>query len=166
MLHTPIYRGAASEYCGPTAIAAVTGVSLRDVRETIYQARGSHFLKSNGDRMPIIGMANTDLIATMALLGWHAVEEMFNPVPIMATGYRGHGAPRLYPTLLQFAEAHGARGPFIVEVTGHYIAVSHGELCDTRFRIPADLKMAVTRRGMPGRWVRHWWRFAPAEAIA
>jgi hypothetical protein len=155
ILKSPIYRGSKSDFCGPTAIAAVTGESLEDVRAAIHQVRGEGFLAKNGNRMPITGMTNNELLKVMVELGWRGVE---CAVPEgQHWGLRKLERP--FPKLKEFCQQRGSEGPFIVNVTGHYIAVGGGEVCDTRTRFPIEIERAMKRTGWAGAWVRNWWRF-------
>lgn len=138
-LQTPIYD-VRSSYCGPTAIAAITGHPISVIKETIREI--------SGHRM-VTGVSNKDLLAAMAKLGWCPVETVETE--------NEHYSHRDLFKLGDFLDAHGDRGPFIVNVTGHYIAVSHGEVCDTATKLPIDIKK--WRKAKPGRWVKRWWRF-------
>ena len=98
--------------------------------------------------MPVSGMTNSDLMATMELLGWSIVEDCRPP-------------NRRYP-FLDFLREHGNGGPYIVNVTGHYIAVSHGELCDADANpLPQDIAVYLRRNvgGYRNSWVRRYWQF-------
>lgn len=55
-----------------------------------------------------------------------------------------------------FLDANGHDGPYIVNVTGHYYAVSQGEICDTFTCLPKDI--AKFKKGR-ARWVKRWWKF-------
>lgn len=150
MLYTPIYRGNAREYCGPTAMAAVTGEPLAVIRDAIREVRGKR--AADGDWMPITGLSNSELVNAMIRLGWLPVEKVETD-----NNYSRHDKF----TFGNFLQVHGYTGPFIVNVTNHYIAVSNGEVCDTHTRIPIEIKR--WKRARPGRWVKRWWRFAKID---
>jgi Protein of unknown function (DUF3102) len=144
-LVTPVYDvGRSRAFCGPTAMSAVTGEPISVVRDAVRQASGK-IHKSDGSAWPVMGMHNADLVAAMRLLGWRVAEEWHEPEG---------GKPY---TLDSFAKDRGHDGPFIVAVTGHYVAISQGEFCDTITELPKDLSVDVPNR--PGAWVRSWWRF-------
>src|SRR5580658_4888108 len=150
MLYTPKYRGNgnAREYCGPTAMAAVTGAPMDDIRDAIRQARGPEARRSDGGHMPIIGVSNKELLEAMELLGWGVVETM------LSTDYEGP-TPHTKLRLRDFLDMVQMReGSYIVNVTGHYIAASEGEVCDTYTKLP--IAIPRWKRGM-GRWVQNWW---------
>jgi len=155
MLYTPKYRGTRREFCGPTAIAAVTGASLEEVRDAIRQERGPE-LRSDGGYMPIMGLHNVEMLGAMDQLGWKVVEEdaWRDRAELMAA------SRAKLCTLGEFAAEHGHDGPYIVNVTGHYVAISHGEFCDTRSILPVELDRAMKWKGLAGKWVKNWWKFA------
>jgi hypothetical protein len=157
-LVTPVYDvGQSRAFCGPTAMSAVTGKPISVVRDAVRQASGK-IHKSNGSAWPVMGMHNADLVAAMRLLGWRVAEEWHEPEG---------GKPY---TLDSFARDRSYDGPFIVGVTGHYVAISQGEFCDTVTVLPKDLSAGVLDR--PGfscqrkgsAWVRSWWRFEKLSA--
>lgn len=152
MLHNPRYRGSQREFCGPTAIAAVTGASLEEVRDAIRQVRGPT-LRADGAYMPITGLPVVELLEVMDNLGWKVVEEDL-------WQDRAELKRAKLCTLGEFAENHGHDGPYIVNVTGHYVAISQHEFCDTRSIMCTDLDRAMKWRGMAGKWVKNWWKFA------
>jgi hypothetical protein len=155
MLHTPNYDVRTRAFCGPTAISAVTGEPISVIRDVIrsvgnYAERGTPGRRAS----PIKGVSTKDLLAAMEKLGWKVVDKM------PGVDYRLPPAERMKPyRFASFLDEHGHDGPFIVNVTGHYYAVSHGEVCDTFTCLPKDI--AKFKRGWK-RWVKHWWKFARA----
>ena len=152
-LHTPHYDVRGRAFCGPTAMSAVTGLPISEIRDAIRQATGN-ITTTNGAAWPIMGVSDDHLIKAMVLLGWRVAESWSEPAPT-----------RKY-TLDEFARDHGDRGPFIVNVTGHYVAISEGEFCDTFTKLPCNLFAGVLDRKWYGHrkrkgstWVRRWWRF-------
>lgn len=139
MLHTPYYD-VRSSYCGPTAISAVTGERVSLIKELIRMHSG---------KRRVVGVSNNALLATMASLGWRVAWGE-------ATENRSCGRQDVY-RLGDFLDDHGQRGPFIVNVTGHYIAVGNGEVCDTFTKLPMEI--ARWRKSRAGRWVQRWWQF-------
>jgi hypothetical protein len=71
-------------------------------------------------------------------------------------------------TLDAFAKEHGDDGPFIVNVTGHYVAISNGEFCDPYVKRPKAFAEAFEGKWYGGRkrkgsvGVQKWWRFEMA----
>lgn len=177
MLHTPNQNSGSSRYCGPTAIMSITGCAGSDVRDAVRQARGD-IRDVNGAHMPVTGMSNSDLIATMAILGW-SVSEQWKTIDgklklvddpdgdwIGPGGvHRSYKRPKGFKPYVfsDFLREHGGGGPFVVNVTGHYMAVSHGEVCDSYENfLPREIDRYLTR-GKPkyrNAWVWKWWRFA------
>jgi hypothetical protein len=103
MLYTPKYRGTRREFCGPTAIAAVTGASLEEVRDAIRQERGP-MLRSDGGYMPIMGLSVVELLGAMDHLGWKVIQED-------QCKDRAELKRAKLCTLGEFAENHGHGGP-------------------------------------------------------
>ena len=150
MLHTPVYDVSTRAFCGPTAMSAVTGLPISVIRDAIRKVSGRE-VTSNGRKHPIMGLCHKDLVVAMDSLGWnveHCVETDNHLVHHMDK-YR----------LDDFFNDHGHDGPYIVNVTGHYIAVSHGEVCDTYTVLPIEINK--WKRGR-GRWVKRFFKFVPA----
>jgi hypothetical protein len=155
MLFTPVYDVRNRAFCGPTAISAVTGQPISEIRETIRET--CRTLDAAGRKAKIMGVANSELLIAMGTFGWKVVEEMENqwfPRPLDRSR-----APRY--RFQQFLEEHGHDGPYVVNVTGHYIAVGWGEACDTYTKLPIEITRWNKARGR--RWVQNWWKFAQVE---
>lgn len=180
-LYTPNQNSGSSRYCGPTAIMAITGLPGSEVRDAVRQARGD-IRDASGAHMPVMGMSNTDLLATMTVLGWNVAEEWTAPdgklrlVDNPKGSWIGpHGTLRSYKRpdgfkpypFSDFLRERGDGGPYIVNVTGHYMAVSAGEVCDAYENfLPREIDCYLTR-GKPkyrNAWVWKWWRFEPSIA--
>lgn len=182
-LHTPHRNAGSSRYCGPTAIMAVTGAPGSAVKDAIRQARGN-IQSAAGTHMPVAGVSNADLIGAMAHLGWAPVEEWKSTITkgervklLDPKGdWHGPGGERFFYRrpfnrpdgakplpFSDFLRERGTEGPFIVNVTGHYMAVSHGEVCDAyENSLPRDIDAYLKiKKKMRYRnaWVWRWWRF-------
>lgn len=149
MLHTPFYDVRTRAFCGPTAMSAITGIRISVIRDAIRKASGQ-LVTSDGRAFPVMGVDPKDLTQAMADLGW-LVEET------VETENHLHSRRDAY-TMEDFYNDHGKDGPFIVNVTGHYIAFSHGEVCDTYTKLPMPYEKWLKRKR--GRWVKRWWKFA------
>lgn len=145
MLHTPNYDVRTRAFCGPTAMSAVTGERISVIRDAIRHVRG-RVETADGRAYPVKSVNNEDLVDAMQLLGWEVIasETENNRRDILRLG--------------DFLDEYGDDGPFIVCVTGHYYAVSHGEICDTAICFPKEITQF--KRGRAA-WVRGWWMFAP-----
>jgi hypothetical protein len=142
MLHTPNYDVRTRAWCGPTAMAAVTGERIPVIRDAIRHVRG-RVETADGRAYPVMGVSNDALVDAMQLLGWEVVASE---------------ARRDIFRLGDFLDEYGAGGPFIVCVTGHYYAVSHGEICDTAICFPKEITRFKRGRAQ---WVQGWWKFTP-----
>jgi hypothetical protein len=147
-LHTPNYDIRGGAYCGPTAIAAITGQPISVIREVIRTQIGT---KANGHAMPVMGVSNKDLLATMATLGWRVIAESGD-----AENESNRRDIFRFGDFLDYVQMHEHAGPYIVNVTGHYYAVDSDEICDTHLQIPIEIHRF--KRGRR-RWVKRWWQF-------
>lgn len=137
MLHTPIVDVDTRAYCGPTAISSIANVPVSKVRQMAQRYRGRD---RAGRRRAIRGMHNYEMLYIMTRLGC-------KPRPLAMRGM----------TLKQLCDDIGHYGPFIVNVTGHYVAVSHGMICDTFTKVPVPIAEYKKLR----KRVQHVWRFDP-----
>jgi hypothetical protein len=150
MLHTPNYntRGRGRAFCGPTAIAAVTGVSISEIRDVIRSQIGT---KINGHARAVMGISNTVMLTTMERLGWRVIAK---------SGDTDNDMNRRdvfrFGDFLDYVQMHEHDGPYIVNVTRHYYAVDRDEVCDTMTKIPIEIHRF--KRGRR-RWVQRWWQF-------
>jgi hypothetical protein len=145
MLFTPKMDTKTRAFCGPLSMSAVTGCTISEARDAVRKATGNMFTAS-GALWPVSGMDNPDLLAAMAILGWKVVESGHHP-----------SKPKPY-RFGEFLDERGNDGPFIVNVTDHYVAVGGGEFCETFRPLPADISRCRRR----GRWVQNWWKFGKA----
>lgn len=105
-------------FCGPTAVAAITGAPLSLVLDSYRLVRHGPEWVDRGRTPRITGAALRETEETLRLLGfvgeWHQIERA--------------------PTLDAFAASRSDKmrtHPLLVVVTGHYVAI-HGErFCDT-----------------------------------
>lgn len=164
MLHTPNYDVRTEPFCGPTAMSAVTGERISVIRDAIRHVSGQ-WETADGHAYPVISVRADDLVNAMQLLNWEVIaSKIENYRPDIhwfwhdqvkeETENNRRGIFRLG----DFLDEYGDDGPFIVWVTGHYYAVSHGEICDTALRFPT--KITLFKRGR-AQWVWAWWMFAP-----
>lgn len=120
------------EYCGPTAIAAVTGCDLDSVRSAIYRHRRDiRDVQRDGSDKPIAGMLPEEINSVIEALGWRGSNHTIYPF----------GRASLKSFVSNFRD----QGPFIVGVQEHVVAISHGEFCDTNTVVPIRLTLALRR---------------------
>jgi hypothetical protein len=126
-------------------MSAVTGERISVIHDAIRHVSG-RWETANGCAYPVTGVSHDDLVNAMQLLNWEVIASEIenNRRDIFRLG--------------DFLDEYGDDGPFIVEVTGHYYAASHGEICDTALRLPT--KITLFKRGR-ARWVWRWWKFSP-----
>lgn len=142
MLHTPQYDVKNRAFCGPTAISAVANVPISKVRKMVRRYRNDrrrHFgIGPRKRKSAIMSMTNSELLTVMRRLKFKV------------TPHTGDGM-----TLRQLCDDIGHTGPFIVEVTGHYVAISHGMICDTLTRVPVPFSEYKHKKCK----VKRYWRF-------
>lgn len=128
-------------FCGPTAIAAITGQPLETVIAAVTAHRAKHGtprrLRNRG--AVVRSMFASEIAPVCEALGWRAEEH--------------HGA------CMTFAQWQRVRkqAPYVVLVTGHFVAVSGHWFVDTRYREPIPLTRAPYRRMR----VKRYWPMQP-----
>lgn len=129
------------QYCGPTAIAAVTGLSIAHVEDAVLAHRAVHgtprkIRTPRGCRVK--SMFAAEIVPVLERLGFDAVEHITTD----------HGGTTLrYITRL-------AREPLVVLLTGHFIALHGRMVVDSILPEPHE----YTRRLRLKRWraKRYW----------
>jgi hypothetical protein len=105
-------------FCGPTAVATIAGQPISLVRDAFRLARyGSGWI--DRARAPAIaGTSGSDVAAVLRMFGFVGYWEKVKGDPTLAAFLEGRqGKIRTHPC--------------IVEVTGHWVAVSGWQFCDT-----------------------------------
>lgn len=121
-------------YCGPTAVAALTGVSTE---------QASAIMRHVGGRRQIRGAYNHEVVGAVRALGYR-VHEVLGIGSMRGSRSYCDGVIRVGPkpvTLGQFlgpahAELRRSWRGWVVLVTGHYIAVAGDWCVDTSHRQP------------------------------
>ena len=113
--------------CGPSAIAAVTGLPTHDCAALLREVTG---------RQQIHGVHGYELMAAMSLAGWHCERRLHRP------------AER--PTLAAWLDAHDTFAhSFVLVVRHHFVAIGNGEIADSGWmyeRRPQPVATAPHRR--------------------
>jgi hypothetical protein len=125
-------------YCGPAALASITGKPVSTVLAAVLTLRKGRTVTPSWVRTtkklpkaPVVGMTNWEAVATLKKLGWRVIER------------QAFGRDR--PTLAAFA-GKLLPGVWLVGVTDHFVAVSGRTFCDTKSRQPVPLRDAPQRR--------------------
>jgi hypothetical protein len=151
-------------YCGPTAMAAITGRSIADIEQIVRS------LGPDPERA-IVGMNNEELLETMQRLGWRVAEKFEDPAygrEARNWGWKGRKAQYNFAA---FLEMHADGGPFIVTAGHHYLAVGAGKVIDTTHRkgVRAETYLRParhwTQRRTPRARVSEWFRFEPGSPL-
>jgi hypothetical protein len=158
-------------YCGPTAMAAVTGRDITEIERVIREAVPRY---SDPERH-IVGINNECLLQTMQRLGWRVAEKWEDPAYGREAGNWGWQGRKHQFTFADFLETHAKGGPFIVTAGHHYLAVGAGKVVDTSHRKGVKAETYV-QRWTPNRvhWVHRaprarvseWFRFELASPLA
>ena len=123
-LHRIVGRAAK---CGPSAMAAVTGIPTHDCAALLREVTG---------RTQIHGVHGYELMAAMTLAGWHC-ERTVHPRAAL-------------PTLAAWLNAHDTfADSFVLVVRHHFVAVGGGEIADSGWmydRRPQPVAGAPHRR--------------------
>lgn len=143
-LFTPVIDVKHRPYCGPAAIAALTGVPVARIEKMLRRGRKG-YRDSDGRKIPIKGTHPWEVIKVLERLGCKVTEVK----PAVSTFGR-------------FVEdtVH-VRTPYLVEVTGHFMATHQGSFCDTS-SLEGPRALAGYRRATR-RVQRVWEVEAPAE---
>lgn len=145
-----------SPYCGPTAIAAITNAPISKVHKMARRIRGPKFRyveRKGGNgyvkkayKAPIKGMHNSELLTVLKRL---------KVKPKEYHSFVGTGEKK--QSLRAFMDDYGnVSGPFIVNVTNHYVAVYKGMICDTWTR---GKPISFAEYGGRNRKVEKYWKF-------
>jgi len=129
MLYEAVNPGALRSWCGPTVIAAITGLAIPSVKARIKKVRGH-----NG---PVRGTSTGDLRATLMSFGY-----------LMTQVYCSELTREPAPTLAQWLKKpRDMDAPYIVNVTGHWVVVKGRWFCDTFTKgVPVRASKAPGRR--------------------
>jgi hypothetical protein len=123
-----------AQWCGPTAIAAITGIAPEEVERAILSYRATHKPPKASRNM------RGQLVRT---LWWHEVEPVLRLLGWRAVETEPHYRLRTFASWLRGRT--GDQKPYLVLVTGHFVAVQAGWFVDTRFRQPIELKRLLKK---------------------
>ncbi len=127
MLHSIKHNNASKMWCGPAAIAAVTGVDTKTITQII---------RSVGNKSRVKGVSNDDLLRALKVLGYETTL-------VDKAAFRWERE-----TLCRWKKKNKAKlkTPVIVNVTGHYV-VLHGDMfVDNHTKTPVRFSKAPHRR--------------------
>lgn len=152
-------------YCGPTSIAGITGAPLdviykkfRSVRKKAggrlraYRENRDGCYRPNGPLIPIRGTSKYECLEVLRLLGWKLKQE--------------NRASDRCATLGQFCEDRGHMGPYLVNVTGHWVAVSGGKVLCTSNPMTEDGLQPIPVGDYPrkARRIVRWYLLKPPRS--
>jgi hypothetical protein len=113
-------------WCGPSALAAVTGETPEHVESLLVAYRAKHGTPRRVQLRgyPVRSMFSTEVAPLATLLGWRAVDV---------------SVEQAFCTFKQWRTARArARdtAPYIVLITDHFVAVCNGMFADSTYRTP------------------------------
>lgn len=114
-LFTPVLDVPHRPFCGPTAIAALTGVPMSRIEKMLRRARGTHWYRDSlGRKMRVKGTYNTEVVRVLERLGCKVI-----PVK----------EPQ--PSLRRFVDdTQNVRSAYLVNVPRHYVVTHQGRVFD------------------------------------
>lgn len=137
--------GTALSFCGPTALAAITGETVERIEQIIVAHRAQHGQPRRDKKRGAIvrTMWANEVAPVCAALGWRVVVERYRPGMTFAQW-----------------QAQRGDGPHLVLITGHFVAVSGHWFVDSGNRLPIPLSRAPYRR----KRVRCFWKLEPVSS--
>ena len=137
-----IVGGADRAFCGPTAVVGITGASFENVYKKIRRIRKKNHRQirafrenrfgdyvDDGRLLPIKGTGTHEVLETLRMLGKIVKEK--GDGRIDGRSYKGWDTSQM--TLGDFCRDRGHMGPFLVEVTGHWIALGWGHIVCSQY---------------------------------
>lgn len=125
MLHPIVHDNRSHLWCGPAAIALMTGQPTKVIHRIVHELRDAEF-----KRRAVQGMSRAELVAVMRRLGW------------AEAGYPGVmclGAPVLEAAMLQALP----EGPFICGTDDHWFVLWRGLYADNRQPEPGPVPKSI-----------------------
>jgi len=125
MLHTPIVDRKGKVYCGPTAVAAITGMPLSKVEKMLRRVRNEGQADMIGGKTPrkskaVRGIYNTELVKVLGRAGYKVT----------------HHAGGM--TLGALLDDRGHMGYHVVHYAHHYVSFARGQIIDNGTLVPVD----------------------------
>lgn len=130
-------------FCGPTAIAAATGMSLKQVEDAVLKfrkqaaARGRSTPRERGMHgARVKTMWAWEIAPVCRALGFTA----------QTVTITGRGRALIFGALAEIMQSGALRGPAIILATGHFVALSRWKFVDNRHRNPIDHALYIAQR--------------------
>jgi len=123
-LFKPIIDVPRTAYCGPSAVAILTGVPVSRIEKMIRRIRGG-YKSYDGRKIPIKGTYAGECIKVLKRLGCKVK-------PFEFTFAKG--------TFAKFVEDTRYAGTFLVEVTDHFMTCSGGMIADSGYHDPMPIE--------------------------
>lgn len=127
-----VHDRATTLWCGPAVLAAISGQPTSAIHRVLQGVTG---------RATIKGVCNQELCKAALKLGHQLIA--LPPNDVISLRYA------TYPTLARWTRQNAAllaQHTVIIQVTGHYVAVSGRTFVDSHTKVPVSLKRAPHRR--------------------
>lgn len=141
-LFTPIIDKKGTPYCGPTAIAVLTGVPITRIEKMIWRCRRGGYKTYDGRKIAIKGTYASECLKVLKRLGCKVEKFKF------AEG-----------SFAKFVDDTRHAGTFFVRVTGHFMVCSGGMFADTSYQNPTPIEGYANGKR---RVIQAWKVIAPA----
>lgn len=131
-------------FCGPTAIAAVTGVPVREVERVVLELRkrDAYRLHPYGDTVRKLFKRDRDVVRGMNPI---EVPEVMRKLGFRLTAGKPSRARMTFASWAWWSHAQPNKR-FLVIVTGHLVACADRKFVDTIHREPIPLWLAWCKR--------------------
>ena len=158
MLHPPIYDERGRVWCGPTAIAAISGLPVSKIHRMIRRYRNKtrrfYGIAPYQRKTRPRGMGDIETLAVLDQLGYRPINRFHRHKD--GTPYTP-GAYLWRKSLREFCLDRGHYGPFLIQLHNHYVTVSHGMICDSFTKVPIPWREYPRLK----RLVMNFWQFKP-----
>lgn len=123
MLFKPVMDIRPSAYCGPSAIAILTGVPLSRIEKMIRRCRQGGYKSYDGRKIAIKGTYTWECLKVLKRLGCKVIKMKYTE------GF-----------LSKFVDDVRHAGTFLIEVTGHFMVCENGMVGDSSFHDPMPIE--------------------------
>lgn len=133
MLHNVNIDRKGQVFCGPWAMAALTGLPITKVEEAIRDQNFIDRVSRGGRRLPVRGTYPTEVLKALNQLGYRTVK--------VGIEHNGKTLKKAYELMKDFHNKS-----LLVMVKGHWMVIRRGVVTDTVVREPISLELMAKGR--------------------
>ncbi len=133
MLHNVNVDRKGRVFCGPWAMAALTGLSITAVEQAIRDQNFIDRVSRDGRRLPVRGTYPIEVLKALNTLGFRTVK--------VGTEHNGKTLKKAYELM---KDLHNRS--LLVMVKGHWMAIRRGIVVDTMVKEPISLELMAKGR--------------------